>query len=354
VPLRSSPPKSPRTLARRIAPPALAFVLVALGASVASASPKEAQERFEEGRALVKAGHPDQAIPKFLASIAAEPTIAALLNLADCYERVGKLASARARFKQAQELARGKDPVRYDEARKRVELLDPRVSTITLLPPPRSEGAQVWIDAVEVPKDQWGGPLPYDGGKHEVITQDADGARTTRTVVLPLEGARETVAISDGQPRPAGGEPGAPASAGASGAPGSTPGGDAREPGSSSAMRTVGIAIGATGIVALGVGAATGFVALRAKGDLDDACPAYPQCPAERRDELVDVDDRARTFGTVSTITFVVGGALTALGAVLFLTSPSSAPSSAAGLSTTPAAPAPRFFAGPGFAGGTW
>jgi hypothetical protein len=356
----SPSPDETGRIARRLAASALAFVFLTLTASVASASPKEAQARFEEGRALVKAGHPDEAIPKFLASIAAEPTVAALLNLADCYERVGKLASARARFKQADDLARGEDPVRYDEARKRVELLDPRVSTITLIPPPKNEPAQVWIDAVEVPKERWGSPLPYDGGEHEVITQDAAGARKTTNVVLPVEGARETVAVSDA-PAPGGARDGAAraSASGASGA-GEAPGSQAARgdasggPRSSSTMRTVGLAIGATGIVALGVGAVSGFVALGAKGDLNDACPAYPRCPAERRDELVDVDDRARTFGTVSTITLVVGGALTALGAVLFLTSPSPSSSSAVGSSAPPAAPAPRFFAGPGFAGGTW
>lgn len=288
----------------------------------AMAAPREAQERFEEGRALVKAGNPGDAIPKFLASIAADPTVAAVLNLADCYEKVGKLASAHTRFRQAQELSREKDPARSDEARKRAELLEPRLSTITLIPPAHPEGARVWIDGVESPARDWGKPLPFDGGSHEIITQDARGKRRTSSTFVPQSGARVTVPIESAEPPSAAPAVVPPPSETVSPPPPPPPSEPAPEEGSTT--RTLGFVLGGAGIVAVGVGAVTGIVALGASSDLKDACASYPQCPGDRRGELVDLDDRARSFGTISTVAFIAGAALVVTGAVLLFTAPSS------------------------------
>jgi hypothetical protein len=289
----------------------------ALATSAASAAPGEAQEQFEHGRALVKAGKPADAIPKFLASIAAEPTIAALLNLADCYERVGKLASARSRFQQAQDLAKDKDPVRADEARKRAELLLPRVSMVTLLPPPKVDGVRVWVDGVEVPSSVWGVPRPFDAGPHEIVSQDARGKRRTATIDVPASAARTTFPI-DVEPEP--GVVVGPPPAGATPAKGTDNKG---APPPDHMQRTLGIVVGATGLVAIAAGAVTGIIALGASSDLKSSCAAYPQCPGDRRADLADLDDRARTFSTLSTVTFISGAAVLALGTVLFLTAPS-------------------------------
>lgn len=306
-------------------------------ATPSAPAPSEAQARFEEGRALLKAGRPADAIPKFVASIAAEATLAALLNLADCYERIGKLASAHARFRQAQELAKTKDPVRSEEARKRAEILEPRLSTITLLPPARSEGVRVWVDGVEVPSSEWGKPRPYDSGPHEVVAQDPRGGRHKSVTDVPLADAARITApvevdavatvvnppVSPIGPAPPPAEP------------------DGRP------MRTVGLVAGGVGLAAIATGVVTGIVALGAKSDLKDACAAYPRCPAEQRGELVDLDDRARTFATVSTITIIAGSVLVITGALLYLTAPSR--SSA----TTGRARSASSWA-QGWTGGTW
>jgi hypothetical protein len=287
-----------------------------LAASSGSAAPREAQEQFEQGRALVKAGKPADAIPKFLASIAAEPTLAALLNLADCYERVGKLASARARFLEAQELAKDKDPLRADEARKRAELLDPKVSMVTLLPPPKVEGVRVWVDGVEVPASAWGAPRPFDAGSHEIVSQDARGKRRTAKIDVPPSAARMTFPI-EVDPEPTA----APGPAPIAAPPPS--GGEVEGPPPDHTQRTAGLIVGATGLVAIGAGAVTGIIALGAKSDLESTCGAYPQCPSSRRADAAELDDRAHTFGTLSTVTFISGAALLALGTVLYFTAPS-------------------------------
>lgn len=304
--------------ARRFARGVATAVVLALATTSlsAGAAPREAQERFEEGRALVRAGKTEEAIPKFLASIAAEPTAGAVLNLADCYEKVGKLKSAHARFKQAYEMSKEADPFRANEARKRAELLEPRLSTVTLLPPARPESTSAWIDGEPVPRDTWGKPRPFDGGKHELVVQDVAGKRRSATIEVPVSGARLTV------PLDVGGDDGAKVAP-----PPPKPEGPLPPPPSDGGeTRTIAIVTGATGLVALGVGAVTGIIALGAKSDLDAACPAYPQCPPARRAELVDTDDRARTMGTVSTITIIAGAVLVVTGGVLWFAGAPSGP----------------------------
>jgi hypothetical protein len=308
----------------KIAPFAIVMSMTTVGTALAA--PSEAQERFEEGRALLKAGRPADAIPRFVASIAAEPTLAALLNLADCYERIGKLASAHARFRQAQELAKSKDAVRSDEARKRAEILEPRLSTITLLPPARPQGVRVWVDGIEVPSSEWGTPRPYDAGPHEVVSQDRRGVRHTAIADVPAtDAARVTAPIVDAPETSDAKPPVAPIGP----APASTSETESRP------LGTAGLVSGGVGVAVLATGIVTGIIALGAKSDLKDGCPSYPRCPADKRGELVDLDDRARTFGTVSTITVIVGSALVVAGVVMYLVAPARRASSNASAAFT-------------------
>lgn len=300
-------------------------VLLTTVTTRAHAGPHEdSVARFDEGRALVKAGRPSDAIPKFLASLTAEPSAVAALNVADCYERVGKLASAQQRFRQAESLsAAAGDSVRAAEARKRAESLDARVSTITVLPPPRGTEASAWIDGAPLAADAWGKPRPLDPGPHEVVLQTPDGKRKTKIVSVSEEGTKVTVpfdiegaggVVTETKEKPPATptpKPDAPVS----------PSPD--DSSSSSPLRTVAVVTGAVGIASLIAGGVTGGLALGARSDLDSACATYPQCPASQRAELQDIDDRGRTMATVSTITFIAGAALLTTGVVLwFVSSP--------------------------------
>lgn len=276
--------------------------------------------RFDEGRALVKAGRPSDAIPKFVASLTAEPSAVAALNLADCYERVGKLASAQQRFRQAESLsAAGGDTLRASEARKRAEALDVRVSTITVLPPPQGVTASVWIDGTPLPADAWGKPRAFDPGPHEVVLQTAEGRRRTRIVSLSEEGTKVTVPF-DLRSADAGGSTTPPANNEPAPPREAKP---ADAPQSSSSLRTVAIVTGGVGIASLIAGGITGGLALGAKSDLEAVCATYPRCAPSQQSELEDIDSRGRTMATVSTITFIAGAALLTTGVVLwFLSSP--------------------------------
>jgi tetratricopeptide (TPR) repeat protein len=264
---------------------------------------EDALARFDEGRALTKAGRASEAIAKFLASLAAEPSAVAALNLADCYERIGKLASARERFKQAEQLSSAAgDGARAAEAHRRAEILEPRLSTITVLPPPPGVTASTWVDGVSLPPDGWGKPHPFDNGPHEVVFQAADGKPQTKAVNLSEEGAKVTLSfdVATGKQEVTKEKPT-----------------DARP----EALRPAALVAGGAGIASLIAGGITGVLAFSAKSELESACATYPQCPSPQANarELATIDSRGRTLASVSTITFTVGAALLAAGVVLWM-----------------------------------
>src|SRR5947209_7609130 len=82
------------------------LTMTAAASAQGTSSDKAAAEAlFNEGVSLVAAGSFAAGCSKFEASQALDPTLGTTLRLGDCYERVGKTASAWALFKQSEGLA---------------------------------------------------------------------------------------------------------------------------------------------------------------------------------------------------------------------------------------------------------
>src|SRR5688500_1084042 len=89
----------------------IALLMTALhveGAAAQSAS-AEAEQLFRDGKRLMKEGKYDEACVAFEASQKADPATSTLLNIADCYEKAGRIASAWGAFLEAERETRGKD-----------------------------------------------------------------------------------------------------------------------------------------------------------------------------------------------------------------------------------------------------
>lgn len=283
-----------------------------LAAHAASPADQAAAEvLFNEARKLVAAGNHAQACPKFAESQRLDPTAGGALSVADCFEKIGKLASAWGAFKQAEMISRDSgDSARQAEAAKRAEALAPRLAklVITVPPPARAPGLEVKRDGSVVGEGQWGSAMPADKGEH-IIEVSAPGRKAWSTVArVEADGGSVSVDI----PELAAATSETSASTGAGG----------------SKQKTAGFVVGGVGAAGLVVGAVIGGLSLKKMND----AKANGRCDAD----LATCDatglalhDDAKSLAHGSTAAFVVGGALLATGVVLILTSPKAADTTA-------------------------
>ena len=148
---------------------------LALGASIylmapvagAQSDPATARTLFDEGRKLAANNQFDVACPKFQESYRLDPGIGTLFNLADCWEHIGRTASAWATFLQVvDEASRTKQADREKIARARATALEPKLSRLVVRVDSKDAGLQVTKDGTIFGAAQWGSALPIDPGQH--------------------------------------------------------------------------------------------------------------------------------------------------------------------------------------------
>lgn len=282
-----------------------------------------AEALFNQGRNLMTAGKFAEACPKFEASQQLDPGLGTMLNLAECYEKTGRTASAWAEYREAIPLARAAgSKTRQDLANERAQALQERLSTLTIramVGDDTEAHLEVRRDGVALQEAELGSPIPVDPGEH-VIEAVAPGRQPwSSKVQVGSDAAKVSVEIP--KLEPVGGHPAAPVvAAPIATTPGPTPPSNDKPAASSAAQRTTGLILGGVGIVGVGLG---GFFGLQASSKWSDAkkkCTDYPySCGAEG----ADLHASAQSAATVSTVAFVAGGALLTAGLVLYFTAPS-------------------------------
>lgn len=275
---------------------------------------------FDEARELMKKGQHAEACPKLEESQRLSPGIGTLYNLADCYEKTGRTASAWLKFREvvAQSMGAGQTD-RADVARRRVEAIEPRLCRVRIEIAEPAPDMSVELDGAPASSATWGTAVPVDPGEH-VVRASAPGYQPWEGS-LPVKREGETVTFAVPRLRPEGATP--PPTPPVAGVPAAPPPSDAPpdpgpEPSSGTPWQVpVGIAATSVGVVGLGVGTALGF---SAKSSADDA-----DCDDQNVCSQAGVDDRdsAVATGNVATIVFIAGGVFTVGGLVLWLTAPS-------------------------------
>lgn len=306
---------------RWVGAPLLLVLAALLWALPAQADKVAAEKLFQEGRALMDAGQTEQACLKFKASMEAERSVGAMLNLALCHETLGKTASAWAEYSEAADLARhANQEDRAQGAAEAIARLEPVLSHLTIQVDDRSDGLVVLRDQSRVVPGTFGTSLPIDPGDH-VIEARAPGKQPwTTTVQIPHGPSAQTVVVPL---LAAAGPPAAPA-------PGHRPsmppsGGDSAPSSGLNGAEIAGITLMAVGAVGLGVGIGAGLVAMGEQQSLDDdladdtLCPGPPTGCAEAQSRA---DDDIKPIAHVSTAGFVIGGAAMVGGLVVFLLAP--------------------------------
>lgn len=314
---------------RRI--PIIAWVatlaVVAMTATPARADDRAAaQALFQQGRALMKAGKTAEACRKFEGAAELSQTAGVRLNLSDCYEKLGRAASAYGRADEALTLAeRAGDAAAAQLARKRLAALKPKLSYVTVTVPPAAAvpGLTIRRDDEPVPQAAWGTAVPVDPGE-QVVTAEAPGHVTWKQKkTLGGAGARieftvPTLEKAQAAAGPAEAAPSAPQAAAS--AP-STPRHD--EAPSSGAghfpQRTLALVTGGVGVVGIGVGTVFGLRMLSKKSDYKKHLDATGHCVDA---DCASLSHDAYAAGNVATVGWIAGGVLVAAGAVLWLTAP--------------------------------
>jgi hypothetical protein len=279
----------------------LAFVLFP---ALARAESKEADELFDQGKALMKDGKFADACPKLEQAEKMDPGVRNELWLADCYERIGRTASAFKQFILAEQRAVSLNDERDKVAHKRASALEPKLSKLVLVLPStnRVEGIEVRSDGDVV--KSFGDSITVDPGTHMVeatapgykhweskVDVGGDGATVTATVG-PLE-KEMVVAPPPPLPQPV------------------------PHPSFWTPLRVAGLVTAGVGLVGVGLGTAFGVMA---KSNLDDSngnnhCDAQDTCDPQG----LQLRSDAQTSALLSTISFVVGGVLVAGGVTMFL-----------------------------------
>jgi hypothetical protein len=286
-----------------------------------------AQALFDDARALMAKGNYDDACPKLEESQRLDPGSGTLLNLGDCYEHQGRIASAWTMFLEAAASARLTGNADRDRiSRERAAALDDRLARLTIRVAENTAGLEVRRDGVVVRPAQWGTAIPADAGAH-TIAATAPARQDWLTTVTLRDGVSETVVIPALSSRSL--EPAKPTEAPKRG---ETPA-IARDPSAQSgnaletmgAQRVAALAAGAVGVAGVAVGTVFG---LQAKTLRDDAhtshgCDDDSRCQTTQGVELIE---QARRAGNLSTVAFVIGATGVVAGATLWITAPRHVP----------------------------
>lgn len=295
-------------------------VAAALALAGASPSPARADDRaaaealFNAAKELMGQGKAEEACPKFEASYKLDKTLGTLLNLADCHEKTGKIATAWAEWAEGVDRATKAADSRADYAKQRRDALTGKLPKLQITVTNKRPGLDVLRDETRVDEAVFGVPLPIDPGKHAIVVKRGEQVIERREVEV-AEGATATVtldleAIEKAAPPP----PPAPTT---------TAGGLPPPPPPSGSQKTVGFVVGGVGLAAVVAAGALEILALSKKpGDADKAKCVNKFCTTAGLDDV----NSAKTFADVGQWVGIGGLVALAVGATLVLTAPKAAP----------------------------
>ena len=296
------------------------FVVAMLIATALSAAPSRAddlataQQLFRQGKSLMSEGKVAEACVKFEGAAQLSPTAGVRLNLAECWAKLGRTASAWAKYEEAETLAeRAGDAPAAQLAKERRAELEPSLCYLTVAVPEYAavQGLVLTRDGHKLPQAAWNTPVPVDPGDH-VVVASAPG-RTTWTSTRGVMGAGVRISVTIPALQEEGAAAGEPQDA--------SPAGGTR--------RTLAIVSGGVGLIGIGVGTYFGLKAMSKQDDYEKHRGADGRCLDV---ECETLSEEAHDAGTLSTVGFAAGGALLAAGTVLWLTAPADGESTSAGL----------------------
>jgi hypothetical protein len=314
-------------------------------AAARAADPIAAESLFDEGKQLMSENRYTEACRKFEESQKMDPGLGTQFHLADCWQHIGRMASAWATFREVESQARALGQVgRVRVAHDRATALEQSLSKVVVVPQADTPGMKIRRDGVEIGREQWDSPIPVDAGVHTVSASAPNRQAWETSVDVPPYGNVVTVEVPPlaevpqvavlPAPQPSAATGGPPPSSGPpTGVTESMPAGPAEKPVVESmpppaekpvvenrggVQRGFAWFLAGAGVVGLGAGAYFGgrWLADRSSSNahcLNDVCDATG----------IELRNMAQVDGRNAAVLLAGGGAAIVLGAVLVVTAPS-------------------------------
>lgn len=288
---------------------ALSSAALPARAQDARAAAEEAHTLFKDARELMKSGNYAAACPKLARSQELDPGMGTQYRLAECYQGLGRLATAWKLYLDvaaAAKKAGRTDRERYarqraDELLPRLPMLKIRIATdLTSI-----AGLEVTRDGHGVRQSDWNQKLSVDPGEHTIAVMAPGKKRFTQTVQAVERGAVEVIVAAL--------ENDAPASV-----PTTSAGSPAGRSSSWGAQKVAAIAAGVAGLAGIGIGTGFGIAAINQWNEAKSHCK-NPFKGTNCDSAGVMLGYQANDSATISTIGFAGGGAAL-VGAVLLWT----------------------------------
>ena len=280
-----------------------------------AAEKAQAQILFDEARKLLDEGKTAEACQAFDESQKLDPAIGTQLNLANCYEQIGKTASAWIMYLEVKTKAnRAGQADRAKFAEDRAKALEAKLSKMRVEVAEPVEGLTITRDGTVVSETALGKALPVDPGEHAIVAEAPGKKPWRQTVTVGAEADDVTVTIPALEDAPIEEKP-------APGAP--LPGSDA-ETSDGTPQLVAGFAVMGVGVLAGVGGAVLRVVALQRDEESFEHC--RPEDLGVCTQEGADLRDEAQALQTGSVIAWAGGGALVVAGLVLVLTAPDGEP----------------------------
>ncbi len=294
-----------------------------------------ARALFAEGRTLMDAERYEDASPKLEESLRLDHGMGTQFNLAHCWEKLGRTASAWALFLDVAAAARaGNQPQREAAARERANALEPKLTRLKVTLTDPAADTKVMRDDQEIGRAAWGMAVPVDPGDHvirvtasgkEPWTQEVKVPANSKTFAvtvpaladLPVaETPKETAAPTETAPTEVGAE---------------------RVQSDNGSQRIAAFVIGGVGVAAL----ATGTVFMVQSRQDNSAALKLCHTPVENSDEERCFDDPeerrhralvddAKREQLIALIGFGIGGAALVTAALLYFTGEDGGPADSA------------------------
>jgi hypothetical protein len=292
-------------------------MVIALARSAAAQPASPAIELFKEGRALAKAGKHAEACEKFQKSQELDPQLGTLFNIAQCEEKIGKLASALAAYREVAD--KDTNAQRKALAAEDQNKLAPRVPKLVVQIQSPPAGLSITLDGPTGGKPiDANTPIDVDFGDYNVIARangyrelsssvkvDSEGETKTVPLALALVHAEEPAVHTTEKPTP-------PTTAQTTG------------PAPHSNRKLYGVIGTIAGGVILATGGAFGAIAHSDWNTALADCGGTTHCANAGDAQRANNDgSSASSAGNLSTVLVIAGGAIAATGLILWITAPS-------------------------------